>query len=82
MHQELKLHVDAGIPPIQAIKMATYNGATILGLEDEIGSIETGKIADLMLVRGDPSTNFHDTRNIEYLIQGGRLIDRKQLRAR
>ncbi len=79
MHYELELHVRAGIDPIDAIRMATMNGAQILRLEKDIGSVEVGKIADLMIVDGDPSTNIRDTRNIEYLIQGGRLVDRKAL---
>lgn len=82
MHRELELHVEAGIPPVQAIKMATHNGARILRQDHAFGSIETGKIADLIIVRGDPSTNISDTRNVEYVIKGGKLVDRQALRYR
>lgn len=79
MHHELELHVQAGIPPVEAINMATYNNAWFIGIEDEIGSVETGKVADLLVVKGDPSQNISDTRNIEYVIKGGRLVNRRAI---
>ena len=82
MHFEMEMHVDAGIAPLDVIKMATINGAKIARRENDIGSIEKGKIADLLIVSGDPSTNIRDTRNIEYVIKEGRLIDRDSLIAR
>lgn len=80
MHRELELHVQAGISPIDAIRMATVNNATLLRREHEIGSIERGKIADLLIVEGDPSANISDTRNIVYVIKGGRLVNRTKLK--
>ena len=80
MHHELLLHVEAGIDPVDVIKLATSNAARILKLED-IGSIERGKVADLLIVQGDPSTNISDTRNVANVIKGGNLIDRNSLRA-
>ena len=82
MHFELELHVRAGIPPLEAIKMATYNGARFLRREQEIGSIEIGKIADLIVVRGNPAENISDTRNIEYVLKNGRILNRSGLRKR
>jgi len=81
MHYEMLLHVQAGIEPVEVIKMATYNGARILRREHEFGSIEKGKVADILIVRGDPSTDISDTRNVEYVIKGGKLLDRKKLTA-
>ena len=81
MHHEMQLHVEAGIPPLDVIQMATRNGAIILGLEDDIGSIEIGKVADLLIVAGDPSSDITDSRNVEYVIVGGRIIDREALKA-
>ena len=80
MHHELQLHVEAGIDPVEVIMMATYNGAKILLMDDELGSIERGKIADLVMVEGDPSIDISDSRNIEYVIKSGMLIDRDALR--
>ena len=81
MHFEMAMHVEAGLDPLQVIKMATYNGASILREEDELGSIETGKIADILIVKGDPSIDINSTRNVAFVILGGRLIDRNALRA-
>ena len=80
MHREMELHVEAGLTPLQTIKIATYNGAKILELDKEIGSVEEGKLADLLIVKGDPSTDINDTRNIEYVLQSGRVIDRESLK--
>lgn len=79
MHHELELHVRAGILPLDAIKMATFNGARILRREHEFGSLEKGKAADIMIVQGDPSTDISDTRKVEYVIKHGKLLDRKSL---
>lgn len=79
MHREMELFVMAGISPLEAIKMCTYNGAKILKDEDKYGSLQEGLVADLFLVSGDPSTNISDTRNIEYVIVRGGLLDRKKL---
>ena len=80
MHRELELHVQSGISPIDAIRMATMNNAILLRRDHEIGSIDKGKIADLLIVDGDPSTNISDTRNIVHIFKGGRLIDRTKLK--
>ena len=82
MHFEMAMHVEAGIDPIEVIRMATYNGAQILRAESEIGSIEPGKVADVLIVRGDPSTDINDTRNVEYVIKAGKLVDRNALVSR
>ena len=80
MHHELELHVQAGISPVDAIRMATLNNAVILRRDHEVGSIEKGKIADLLIVQGDPSSNISDTRNIVHVIKGGNLINRSMLK--
>lgn len=77
---ELELIVaDGGVTPLQAIQMATYNGAKVLRKEKEFGSIQPGLIADLLLVRGDPSTNIRDIRNIQYVFKDGKIVDRPSL---
>jgi imidazolonepropionase-like amidohydrolase len=74
LHEELSLLVEAKIPPLQVIKIATLNGATALGLEREIGSVEKGKRADLVVLTADPSKEIRNTRLIEWVILGGRLL--------
>jgi imidazolonepropionase-like amidohydrolase len=73
--REIELLVDAGFSPVEAIKIGTLNGATYLGRADHIGSIEAGKDADLMIVRGNPSSNINDIENVEWVVQGGRVYD-------
>ena len=80
MHRELELHVKAGIPPLEAIKMATHNNAKYLRVLDDVGTVETGKIADMLVVRGNPAENIADTRNIAWVIKGGKLVNREALK--
>ena len=80
LHRELELLVEAGLTPLQAISAATRNAARFVGPGAEWGTIEPGKVADLLLVRGDPSVRIGDTRNVVTVIQGGRIVDRARLR--
>lgn len=81
MHHEMALHVEAGIPPLEVIKMATHNAAKILRHDADYGSIEVGKVADLVIVDGDPSTDISHMRKIKFVLKGGKIIDRAALRA-
>lgn len=54
---------------------STLNGATYLGRADHIGSVEAGKDTDLMIVRGNLSSNINDIENVEWVVQGGRVYD-------
>jgi enamidase len=67
----LELLVQAGFSPVEAVRIATLNGATYLGREARIGSIAVGKQADLVVVRGDPSTNIGDVKNVELVFKQG-----------
>ena len=69
--REVELLVEAGFSPVQAIRIATMNGARFLGEDKAIGSIETGKAADLVLVRGDPASNIKDIENVEVVFKDG-----------
>jgi imidazolonepropionase-like amidohydrolase len=80
LHRELELLADAGIPPSDIIRIATLNGAIFLGKERELGSIEEGKIADLVLLAADPTTDINNTKQIVQVIKGGQLIDRSKLK--
>jgi hypothetical protein len=79
LHRELELLVEAGLTPLQAISAATKSAATLVQADDW-GVLDSGKIADILLVRGDPSLRIGDTRNIAKVIQGGRILDRESLK--
>ncbi len=67
---ELLVEAD-GFTPLQAIKIATHNGAVALGFDKTIGTIETGKSADLIIIDGDPSKNISDIRKVLYVFKNG-----------
>ena len=77
--QEVELLVEAGFTPVQAIQIATLNGATYLGQQDHIGSIAAGKQADLVLIKGDPSKKIEDIENVETVFKDGVGYDSKKL---
>lgn len=78
---ELELYVQSGLTPAQALESATIVPARLLGLDRNAGSIEVGKVADLVLVEGDPSSRIGDLRNTRYVVLGGNLYDADVLRA-
>ncbi len=69
--RELELLVEAGFTPLEAIRIASYNGALYLGRQDRIGSLAVGRNADLVLVKGDPSTKIEDVENVELVFKDG-----------
>ena len=75
VHRELELLVAAGIKPLEVIKIATHNSAVFLGHADDMGSIEEGKLADLVLLTADPSRDIGSAKAIELVIKGGKLVD-------
>ena len=75
LHRELELLVAAGFSPMQAIMAATKVGADYLGKESELGTIEGGKLADLIVVRGNPLDDIKYTRGIEIVIKDGEIVD-------
>ena len=74
VHLELELLVEAGWSPVEAIEAGTLGAATAIRREDELGSIETGKLADLLVVRGDPTREISDVREVEQVYLGGRSV--------
>ena len=70
-HRAIELLVDAGFTPIEAIRIGTLNGATYLGLADQIGSVTSGKIADLLVVKGNPATTIADIENVVIVFKDG-----------
>jgi imidazolonepropionase-like amidohydrolase len=73
VHVELELLVGAGWTPLEAIEAGTRGAATAIGVQADVGTVESGKIADLLVVRGDPSRNISDIRQVEHVFQRGRL---------
>ena len=69
--RQIELLVDAGFSPLEAITIATLNGARYLGRESSIGSIAAGKQADLVVLNGDPSTTIGDVRKVEIVFRQG-----------
>lgn len=77
--REVELLVEAGFTPLQAIQIATENGATYLGQQDRIGTVAAGKQADLVLIKGDPSKSIDDIENVETVFKAGIGYDSKKL---
>ena len=69
--REVELLVEAGFTPLQAIQIATLNGARFMGEDSSIGSIEAGKAADLVLIKGNPATNIKDIENVTLVFKDG-----------
>jgi imidazolonepropionase-like amidohydrolase len=72
--QELVSLVRLGVPPLQAIRAATMNGAELMGLQDSVGTIEPGKYADLIAVRGDPLADITVLTHVEFVMKGGIVV--------
>lgn len=77
--REIELLVQAGFSPLEAIKIATLNGAVYLGKEKQIGSIAVGKNADLVVIKGDPSKQISDIENVEIVFKDGVGYDSQKL---
>jgi imidazolonepropionase-like amidohydrolase len=75
LHRELELYVQAGLSPARALQIATIEAARILEVDQSQGSIARGKLADLILVRGDPLAHISDIRRIALVVKGGALYD-------
>jgi imidazolonepropionase-like amidohydrolase len=79
--REVELLVQAGFSPVEAIRIATLNGATYLGLQDHIGSVSSGKNADLVIVHGDPASRIDDVEQVETVFKDGVGYDAAKLLA-
>jgi imidazolonepropionase-like amidohydrolase len=77
--REIELLVEAGFTPVQAIQIATLNGAIFLGRQDQIGSIAVGKNADLVVVKGDLAARIADIENVEVVFKDGVGYDTQKL---
>ena len=80
IHHEMELLVEAGMTPLEAIRMATYNASQIMHAEQEWGSLQAGRLANLMIVSGNPAVRITDSRKIDLVILNGKILDRASLR--
>jgi imidazolonepropionase-like amidohydrolase len=69
--RNLELLVEAGFTPLEALRIMTLNGAKVLGVDGDLGSVENGKIADLVVVRGNPAETPGDIRNVTIVFKNG-----------
>ncbi len=74
LHREMELLVEAGLSPSEAILAATRNAAVTLRVDNELGTIEKGQLADLILVKGKPWETISDIREVRVAIQDGKIV--------
>lgn len=79
LHRELENYVRAGIPANQVLKIATLTSAEVAGVDEQIGSIEEGKIADLILVDGNPAESINEIRKVVMTMKDGNLYYPEEL---
>ena len=79
MHQELEFFVDAGLTPMEALQTATFNNAKVMKQEKDLGSLETGKYADLVILDANPLENISNTQKIHLVIKDGLVLDPQAL---
>ena len=79
VHREMELLQAAGISAADIVTIATLNGARHLGKEKELGSVEPGKLADMLLLGADPTADVNNVKQIVWVMKGGQLIDEDKL---
>ncbi len=75
LHHELELYARAGIAPAEVLRLATLTSAQVIGVDGQRGVVAPGKLADLILVDGDPSVRISDIQRVSLVMRGGRLYD-------
>ena len=78
-HWDLWMQVKGGMTPLEAIRNSTLNGAHYLGMDADIGSLEVGKLADLVVIDGDPTVDIRQSDRVGYVMQNGRLYSLPRL---
>jgi imidazolonepropionase-like amidohydrolase len=75
LHHELELYVRAGIPAAEVLRMATLTPALVMGVNKDRGVIAAGKLADMVLIDGDPTLDIRDIKKVNTVIKGGKVYD-------
>lgn len=73
-HREIRLIADAGLTPTEIVQAATRNAAIHMGLGDDLGTLEVGKLADLIVVDGNPLEDLSALSNVQMVVQGGEMV--------
>jgi imidazolonepropionase-like amidohydrolase len=81
LHRELELYAEAGIPNEDVLRIATLHPAIMFGMEKDLGTVEAGKLADFVIIDGDPLRNMRDIRNVVTVVKDGKVFDSKKLYA-
>jgi imidazolonepropionase-like amidohydrolase len=79
VHDELRFLVEAGLSPLEALQATTLNPAQFLSVADSLGTLEAGKLADIVLLDADPLTDIRNTTKIRAVVLNGRLLLRSDL---
>ena len=75
LHYEMQMLTDMGISPMRAIQGATLWSADVIGQQNDLGSVEVGKLADFTIVEGNPLADIAATRNVRMVIKDGAVVD-------
>ncbi|NNE37181.1 MAG: amidohydrolase family protein [Gammaproteobacteria bacterium] len=75
IHREMQLMVDAGVSPLEALKSATIYAAELINKGSDIGTVESGKLADLVVLSGNPLANIENTKDVEQVMLSGKFVD-------
>jgi imidazolonepropionase-like amidohydrolase len=79
VHRELELLAAAGIAPLDVIRIATYNSAVFLGKADQLGSVQPGRLADLVVLNADPGVSVDNVKAIAFVMKNGEIVDESKL---
>ncbi len=79
LHREIELYVQAGFTPMEAIESATIVPARVMGLDKELGTVEAGKRADVIIVDGNPLESIRNIRKVEFVITNGAMYNCAEL---
>jgi hypothetical protein len=79
--REMELYVQAGIAPAEVLRMATLGAAQVMGMDSELGTVAPGKLADLVVIDGDPLARMSDLRRVDLVVLNGRLYRGEELRS-
>jgi imidazolonepropionase-like amidohydrolase len=79
LHRELELYAEAGIPAGEVLRIATIGAARVAKRDGDLGSVAPGKLADLILVEGDPAKRIGDIRRVSLVIKDGKVYEPRAL---